>query len=43
LLSSARATGGEVYYGYWGPVAVPGYSTLWQFALGGGLAFKLGH
>lgn len=42
LLSSARATGGEVYYGYWGPVAVPGYSTLWQFALGGGLAFKLG-
>jgi hypothetical protein len=42
LLSSARATGGDVYYGYWGPVAVPGYSTLWQFALGGGLCFRLG-
>ena len=43
ILSSARATGGEIYYGYWGPVAVPGYSTLWQFGLGGGLVFKFGH
>jgi hypothetical protein len=43
LLSSSRAMGGSVYYGYWGPVAVPTYSTLWQYSLGGGLVFKFGH
>jgi hypothetical protein len=42
ILSSTRAYGGDVYYGYWGPVAVPDYSTLWQFGLGGGLTFRLG-
>jgi len=42
ILSSARATGGTIYYGYWGPVAVPGYVSLWQFTLGGGLVIRLG-
>lgn len=42
ILSSTRATGGTIYYGYWGPVAVPGYVALWQFTLGGGLVFRLG-
>jgi hypothetical protein len=42
ILSATRASGGDLYYGYWGPVAVPDYSTLWQFGLGGGLAFKMG-
>jgi hypothetical protein len=42
ILSATRASGGDVYYGYWGPVAVPDYTTLWQFGLGGGLTFKLG-
>jgi hypothetical protein len=42
ILSATRASGGDLYYGYWGPVAVPDYSTLWQFGLGGGLAFRLG-
>jgi hypothetical protein len=42
ILSSARATGGSVYYGYWGPYAIPTYVSLWQFSLGGGLVFRLG-
>jgi hypothetical protein len=42
ILSAVNATGGDVYYGYWGPVAVPDYSVLWQFSLGGGLVFRLG-
>lgn len=42
ILSATRAYGGDLYYGYWGPVAVPDYSTLWQFGLGGGLTFRLG-
>lgn len=42
ILSASKAVGGTVYYGYWGPVAVPGYVTLWQFGLGGGLVFKFG-
>ena len=41
ILSATRAIGGETYYGYWGPVYIPGYSTLWQFGLGGGLVFRL--
>jgi hypothetical protein len=43
LLASSRAMGGDIYYGYWGPVAVPTYSTLWQYSLGGGLVFRFGH
>jgi hypothetical protein len=42
ILSATRSYGGDIYYGYWGPVAVPEYSTLWQFGLGGGLTFRLG-
>jgi hypothetical protein len=42
ILSATRAYGGDIYYGYWGPVTVPDYSTMWQFGLGGGLTFKLG-
>jgi len=42
LLSASKATGGDVFYGYWGPVYLNTYSTLWQFGLGGGLTFKLG-
>ena len=42
ILSATRAYGGDLYYGYWGPVAVPDYSTMWQFGLGGGLTFRLG-
>lgn len=42
ILSSSRVTGGDVWYGYWGPIYVDTYSTLWQFGLGGGLSFKFG-
>jgi len=42
ILSSAKATGGDVFYGYWGPVYLNTYSTLWQFGLGGGLTFRIG-
>jgi len=42
ILSSSRATGGDVFYGYWGPIYLNTYTTLWQFGLGGGLTFKLG-
>ena len=42
LLSSSTATGGDTYWGYWGPVYLTTYTTLWQFSLGGGLALKLG-
>lgn len=42
LLSSSTATGGDTYWGYWGPVYLTTYSTLWQFSLGGGLSLKLG-
>lgn len=43
MLSSSRVTGGDIYFSWWGPVYLDTYSTLWQFSLGGGLAFKLGH
>jgi hypothetical protein len=43
ILAASRATGGDVYYGYWGPVVLDSYTTLWQFGLGGGLTFRLGH
>jgi len=42
ILSSSKATGGGYYYSWYGPVYLNTYSTLWQFSLGGGLAFKLG-
>jgi len=42
MLISSKATGGDTYWSYWGPVYLNTYSTLWQFGLGGGLTFKLG-
>jgi hypothetical protein len=42
MLTSSKATGGETYWGYWGPVYLNTYTTVWQFGLGGGLIFKLG-
>ena len=42
ILAATKATGGEAYYSYYGPVYLETYSTLWQFGLGGGLTFKLG-
>jgi hypothetical protein len=42
LLSASKATGGDVYWGYWGPIYLDTYSTVWQFGLGGGLTFRLG-
>ena len=41
ILTASKATGGDTYWGYWGPVYLNTYSTLWQFGLGGGLTFKL--
>ena len=43
LLSSVAATGGAYFWSYWGPVYATTYSSLYQFSLGGGLVFKLGH
>jgi len=42
ILSASRATGGDYYWSWYGPIYLTEYSTLWQFSLGGGLAFKLG-
>ena len=42
VLSATKATGGEFYFSYYGPVVFSTYTTLWQFGLGGGLTFKLG-
>ena len=42
LLSSARAAGGDLYFGYWGPVVLADYAVTYQFSLGGGLTFRLG-
>jgi hypothetical protein len=42
ILSSAKATGGDTYWGYWGPVYLSTYTAIWQFGLGGGLTFRLG-
>jgi opacity protein-like surface antigen len=42
LISAVQAVGGGVYFGTGGSGAsVSGYSTYWQFSLGGGLVFKL--
>ncbi len=42
ILTSAKATGGDTYWSYWGPVYLNTYTALWQFGLGGGLTFKFG-
>ena len=42
ILASSAATGGDLYFSYYGPVVLSTYTTLWQFGLGGGLTFKLG-
>jgi hypothetical protein len=44
LLSAVQAVGGGVYFGTGGTGAgVSGYSTFYQFSLGGGLVFNLGN
>ena len=43
ILSASRATGGDYYWSWYGPIYLTEYSTLWQFSLGGGLALKLGN
>ena len=43
ILSASRATGGDYYWSWYGPIYLTEYSTLWQFSLGGGLTFKLGN
>ena len=42
LFSSARAAGGDLYFGYWGPVVLSDYAVTYQISLGGGLTFRLG-
>jgi hypothetical protein len=42
ILSASRATGGDYYWSWYGPIYLTEYTTLWQFSLGGGLALKLG-
>ena len=42
MLAASKATGGETYFTWYGPIYLNSYSTLWQFSLGGGLTFKLG-
>ena len=42
ILSASRATGGDYYWSWYGPIYLTEYSTVWQFSLGGGLTFKLG-
>jgi hypothetical protein len=42
ILSASRATGGDYYWSWYGPIYLTTYSTLWQFSLGGGLALKMG-
>ena len=43
ILSASRATGGDYYWSWYGPIYLSTYSTLWQFSLGGGLTFKVGN
>lgn len=43
ILSASRATGGDYYWSWYGPIYLNEYSTLWQFSLGGGLTFKIGN
>ncbi len=43
LISAVQAFGGSFYFGGGGSGAgVSGYSTLWQFGLGGGIVIKVG-
>jgi len=42
ILSASKATGGDYYWSWYGPIYLNEYSTLWQFSLGGGLTVKLG-
>lgn len=42
VLAASKATGGELYFSYYGPIVLETYTTLWQFGLGGGLTFRLG-
>jgi hypothetical protein len=43
LLSAVQAAGGSLYFGTGGSgTSVTGYSSMVQFALGGGLAYKFG-
>jgi len=42
ILSATKATGGDLYFSYYGPVVLEDYTTLWQYGLGGGLTFRLG-
>lgn len=42
ILSASRATGGDYYWSWYGPIYLTTYSTLWQFGLGGGLTMKMG-
>jgi hypothetical protein len=35
MLNASKATGGETYWSYWGPVYLNTYTTMWQFGLGG--------
>ena len=42
ILSASRATGGDYYWSWYGPIYLTEYSTVWQFSLGGGLTFRLG-
>jgi opacity protein-like surface antigen len=43
LISAVQAAGGSVYFGTGGAGAgISGYSTFYQFSLGGGLVFKVG-
>jgi len=42
LISAVQAFGGSMYFGTGGAGAgVAGFSTFWQFSLGGGLVFKI--
>ena len=43
ILSATKATGGDLYFSYYGPVVLEDYTTLWQYSLGGGLTFRLGN
>ena len=43
ILASTKATGGDLYFSYYGPIVLEDYTTLWQYGLGGGLTFRLGN
>ena len=43
ILATTKATGGDLYFSYYGPIVLEDYTTLWQYGLGGGLTFRLGN